>query len=138
MVEIPEKDLRDMFGWFRQGMDEWAVRTYLLKNLRVLEEGLNIDNFIGFNIYFMKKAEVDMLFRKDATYYLVETKQKGKYSRGWNQLKACVGSFIDEMIEHGEEPREIVAILATSSAQSVRKLTIQKFDFWFEPEEPPV
>lgn len=135
MAEIPEKDLQDMFGWLRQGMDEWAVRTYLLKNLGVLDEGLNMDNFIGFNIYFKNKEEVDMLFNKDGTYYLVETKQKGKYRRGWNQLKAAVGCFIAEMIEHGEEPKEIVAVLATSSIKTVEKLTVQKFD-WFEPEEP--
>jgi hypothetical protein len=134
LVEIPEKDLRDMFGWLRQRMDEWAVRTYLLKHLEAFDEGLELSNFVGFNIYFMGKEEIDMLFKKNGVYYLVETKQKAKYYKGWKQLAATVDCFLIDMKEHGEHPKEIVAILATSSIERVDKLKVQKLD-WFTREE---
>jgi hypothetical protein len=60
-------------GWFRKGMDEWAVRTFLIKNLNVIEKSLTLEHFIGFNIFFQGKQEADMLFGKNGTYYVIET-----------------------------------------------------------------
>jgi len=134
-ITIPEEYLRKEFGWFRQGMGERAVRIYLIKHPHIIEEGLNLEHFIGLDIWFKSTQEVDMLFKKNGTYYLIETKQKAQYSQGLRQLKAAVPYFEVEMKEHNEEPKEIVAVLATSSgAGYVDKPLVFRRDS-FEPEK---
>ena len=41
MIEVPEKDLIDEFGWFRERMCEGAVRAYLLRHLGIVDTGLD-------------------------------------------------------------------------------------------------
>ena len=134
LIIIPEDELSRAFGWFRKGMDEWAIRAYLIKQPGIVEEGLSLQHFIGFNIYFQNKQEVDMLFGKNGTYYVIETKQKGKYYQGWKYLAATVDSFEAEMNERKEPLEEIVAVLATSSIRQ-EHLSAEKLDWFEEPLE---
>jgi len=139
MIEIPEKDLTRDIGWFRDGMGEDAVRTYLLKHPNIIETGLEYRNFLGMGVWFRKYGEddlaresneADMLFGKDGTYYIIETKQKGKYYRGWQYVRLTVECFEADMEKHNQEVHEVVAVLATSS-ETVQSRNIQQLD-WFE------
>lgn len=132
LIEIPERDLRNEFGWLRQGMGEWAIRAYLIKHLNIIEHDLSVSNFIGFSVWFRSKQEADMVFKKYGTYFIIETKQKGKYYRGWEYLKKTVECFETEMKERGEKVQEVVGVLATSS-ETVEKLSVQLLD-WFSEQ----
>ena len=129
MIVIPEKDLEKEFGWFRQGMGECAVRVFLIRDPSIIEKKLGVEHFVGLNTWFASTEEADMLFCRNETYYIVETKQKGSYSQGWNQLRATVKCFEAEMKEHGEKLQEVVAVLATSSIRA-QKLSVQSLP-WF-------
>ena len=133
LIEIPEEDLRRDLGWYRQGMDEWAVRSYLVRHLDIIDRGLNIEHLIGFNIFF-ENQEADMLFNKNGVYYIIETKQKGKYYRGWKYLGDTVRCFEQEMKMHNEEPQEVIPILATSS-KIIKELTVRSIPNWDFPTE---
>lgn len=139
MIEIPEEDLTKDIGWFRKAMGEDAIRTYLLKHPNVIETGLGYRNFLGIGVWFRKYGkdglgresnEADMLFGKNGTYYLVDTKQKGKYYKGWQYVRLTVECFEADMEKHNQKVREVVAVLATSS-ETVRSLNSQPLD-WFE------
>ena len=130
LIEIPEKDLMKEIGWFREGMGEDAVRTYLLKNPYTIEKGLEIHNLLGIGVWFAGTQEADMLFSRDGVYYIVETKQKGKYFRGWQYVRTTVEYFEADMKKHNKEFHEVVAVLATSS-QTVQNLNVQLLN-WFE------
>ena len=130
MIEIPEKDLEKEFGWFRREMGEYAVRVFLIKHPNIIETELRLEHFVGLNVFFASTQEADMLFCRHGTYYIVETKQKGKYSKGWEYLRATVECFEAEMKKHGEDFQEIVAVLATSSSKTVQKLSVKSLN-WF-------
>ena len=139
LIEIPEKDLIRELGWFRDGMGENAVRTYLLKNPHTIETGLKLENFVGISVWFTSydekglvkdSKEADMFFRRNGTYYIVETKQKGKYYRGWQYVRLTIECFEADMKKHNQEIPEVVAVLATSS-ETVQSLNSQPLD-WFE------
>lgn len=139
LIEIPEKDLIKEIGWLREGMGEDAVRTYLLQHPYIIEKGLEFHNLLGIGVWFTSydeeglvkdSKEADMLFSRDGVYYIVETKQKGKYFRGWQYVKATVECFEADMKKHNEKLHEIVAVLATSS-ETVQSLNSQPLD-WFE------
>jgi hypothetical protein len=139
MIEIPEKHLTDEIGWFRDGMGEDAVRTYLLKHPDIIEPDFNIQNFLGLGIWFTSydeeglvkdSKEVDMLFERNGTYYIVETKQKGKYYRGWQYVILAVECFEADMRKHSKEFHGIVAVLATSS-ERLPDLVRQSLN-WFQ------
>lgn len=133
-IIIPESELSRTLGWFRQGMDEWAVRTYLIKDLKIMEESLSLDCLVGFNIFFRNRQEADIVLKRGAIYYLIETKQKGKYYRGWKYLAATVECFEVEMNEHKETVEEVVAVLATSSVRQ-ECTSVEKLDWFQEPLE---
>ena len=139
LIEIPEKDLIRDIGWFRDGMGEDAVRTYLLKHPHIMETGLGYQNLLGIGVWFTSydeeglvkdSKEADMLFSRNRTYYIVETKQKGKYYRGWQYVRLAVECFEADMKKHNQEVDEVVAVLATSS-ETVQSLNSQRLD-WFE------
>jgi hypothetical protein len=130
MIEIPEKLLLQELGWFRLGMGERAVRVFLLHHLSIIDEGLTVENFVGLDLWFGSSQEVDMVFRRDKTYYLVETKQKAKYHKACEQLIAAVPVFESEMKKNSTELKEVVAVLATSSTGSVPELKVTQHK-WF-------
>jgi hypothetical protein len=134
LIEIPEKDLLNEFGWFRQGMGECAIRTYLIKHPHIIEQGLSLNDFLGFSIWFKSTQEADMVFRREGIYYIIETKQKGKYYRRWGYLRKTVECFEAEMKDRKEEIQEIVAVLATSS-EAVEKLSVQSLKWFSETSQ---
>jgi len=97
LIEIPEKDLRQEFGWLRKGMGEDAVRTFLIRHSDIIVDGLASENLIGLGAWFMGTQEADMVFFRNGTYYVVETKQKAKYYQGWKYLRSTVECLEAEM-----------------------------------------
>jgi len=130
MIQIPEDDLIREFGWFRDSMGENAVRLLLLRHPQIIESDLDVSDCLGLGVWFAGRQEADMLFRKDDVYYIVETKQKGKYYRGWQYVRATVESFENDMNKRNEKFQQVVAVLATSN-KNVHSLVRDTLD-WFE------
>jgi len=42
---------------FRRGMGECAIRTYLIKHPHIIEQGLSLNDFLGFSIWFKSTQE---------------------------------------------------------------------------------
>ena len=127
-IEIPEKTITGQFGWLSEkgNTREGVVRAYILKHPEIIESKLTIENLVAINVwlnkwkeedenYFEHIREADILFEKDGTYYLVETKREKKYSRGWEQLGDLVDCFKSDFKKHKTRYEALVPVLVTTT-----------------------
>jgi hypothetical protein len=73
-ISIPKRDIELDLGWWLctspQGGEE-AVRSYIIRHPQIIERGLD---FLSVELYLEGSSRVDVLFRKEKTYYIVEAK----------------------------------------------------------------
>lgn len=128
LVQIPEKIITKQFGWLsnKGNTREGVVRAYILKHPEVISEDLAIENLVAENVwlnkwkegdenYFEHMREVDLMFEKHGTYYLVETKREKKYSRGWEQLGDIVDCFKSDFKKHKTKYKDLIPVLVTTT-----------------------
>jgi len=128
LVQIPEKIITKQFGWLanKGNTREGVVRAYILKHPEVISEDLTTENLVAVNVwlnkwkegdenYFEHMREVDLMFEKDGSYYLVETKREKKYSRGWEQLGDIVDCFKSDFKKHKTKYKDLIPVLVTTT-----------------------
>jgi len=122
LIEIPEKTI--IIGWLsdKGNTREGIVRAYLLKHPELIN-GLTIENLVGINVWLNDwergwNREVDLVFEKDGTYYLVETKREGKHWEGWRQLRDIIDCFKSDFKKHKTPYKGFVPVLVTTSDKS--------------------
>jgi len=113
LISIPEEDIKKEFRWRYQRWGEDAVKTYLVKNSHLVDEGLTLLGVGELFCYREPKPKThyfsDIVFRRDDVYYVVEVKDSKDYA--WRQLLDEVASFECDMRQHKEPCQEIIPVL---------------------------
>lgn len=116
-VRIPEGEIERDLSWLSDNaiMGEGAVKVYLIRNLKKIEE-LPMDfresEFIGLEVKV--SGQMDLLYRNGQTYYVVEVKRKSELKSEGRQVLKYAKSF--EMLLEKKDPSFtlIIPVLVTT------------------------
>jgi len=134
LISIPEEDIKKEFGWRYQRWGEDAVKTYLVNNSKLIDNGLalvGVGELCHHPPPLKQRIRIspDLIFRKGDIHYVVEVKtRRGSASTQLAQEVAC---FEYDMRQQNENYKEVIPVLAMvdDSIQEPKS-------FWAERDDP--
>jgi len=125
LIKIPESMVTEPNKWLLKNTREGAVRAYVLKHPEVISQDLTIENLLAINVLLDKwkeedenfhqyTREADLLFERNGTYYLVETKRYKKHVRAQKQIAEVVECFKSDFRKNKQAYKDLVPVIVTT------------------------
>jgi RecB family endonuclease NucS len=127
LIKIPEKMMMERLEWLFDvdSTREGIVRAYTLKHPEIIDKNLTIENLVTLNArfnkfkeededFFQHQREVDIMFEKDGTYYLVETKRYKQHVKAQKQLREVIECFKSDFKKHRQSYKSLVPVIVTT------------------------
>jgi hypothetical protein len=127
LIKIPEKMMMERMGWLFDvdSTREGIVRAYILKHPGIIDKNLAIENLVTLNAKFNKfkeddedffqyQREADIMFEKNGTFYLVETKRYKQHVKAQRQLRELIDCFKSDFKKHRQFYKTLIPVIVTT------------------------